>query len=65
MNASATDGVDSGARSGSARDFWLPWTFRRILALPGSPLAIGAGALLLSRAVDAVWFNASGADRNF
>ena len=41
-------------------DAWFPWTFRRILALPGSPLALGAGAVALSLAADAAWFNASG-----
>jgi hypothetical protein len=60
MSAVAADGVDSGSRGGTP-DFWLPWTFRRILALPGAPLAIGAGVVLLSLAVNAAWFNASGA----
>ena len=60
MSLAAADGVGSASRDGIARDAWFPWTFRRILALPGSPLAIGAGAALVSLAMTAAWFNASG-----
>ncbi|MBW2289727.1 MAG: hypothetical protein JRG80_18965 [Deltaproteobacteria bacterium] len=60
MSLAATDEVDSESRGGTTRDVWFPWTFRRILALPGSPFAIGIGAGLLSLVVTAAWFNASG-----
>jgi hypothetical protein len=60
MGPGAAYAVDSSPRVGAARAFWLPWTFRRILALPGPPLAIGVIAMLLSLATDVIWFNASG-----
>jgi hypothetical protein len=56
----AADSVDSSSCDVATRDVWFPWSFRHILGLPGSPLAIGAGAVLLSLVVDAAWFNASG-----
>ena len=65
MGLAAADAVDSHSRGGATRDFWLPWTFRRILGLPGPPLAIGAAAVLLSLVIDAVWFNASGLWQGF
>ena len=65
MSLEAADGSDSSSRGESTRDVWLPWTFRRILALPGPPLAIGAGAVLLSLAVDAAWYSAAGTWRGF
>ncbi len=60
MSLAAADAVDSSSRGGRTRDVWFPWTFRRILGLPGSPLAIGAGAVLLSLAVSAAWFKRAG-----
>lgn len=60
MHVAAADPVAPQPSGGAVHDYWLPWTFRRILALPGSPLAIGAGAALLLTALDLVWFNASG-----
>jgi len=49
----------------STRVVWLPWIFRRFLALPGHPLAIGAGVALLSVSLDFVCYNASGAWQGF
>ena len=60
MSLAASDEVDSSSRDGSMQDTWFPWTFRRILALPGPPLAIGASAALLSLLLSAAWYNASG-----
>lgn len=65
MGLGAANAVDSLPRETTARNFWLPWTFRRILALPGSPLAIGASAMLFSLAMDTLWFNVSGAWQGF
>jgi len=60
MRLAAANGVDSSPRGERTRDIWFPWTFRRVLGLPGSPLAIGACVLLLSLVVSAASFNASG-----
>jgi hypothetical protein len=60
MSVAATDGVTASSSGGNAQNIWFPWTFRRILALPGSPLAIGAGAVLLCFILSAIWGNAAG-----
>jgi hypothetical protein len=60
MSVAATDGVTASSSAGNAQNIWFPWTFRRILALPGSPLAIGAGAVLLCFILSAIWGNAAG-----
>jgi len=44
MSLAAEGAVESAPHSDATRDFWLPWTFRRVLDLPGPPLAIGAAA---------------------
>ena len=65
MSLAAANGVDTPSRGERTRDFWLPWTFRRILGLPGSPLAICAVAVLLSLAMETAIFNASGLWQGF
>jgi hypothetical protein len=65
MSLTAEGAVHSAKSAGTTPEFWLPWTFRRVLELPGPPLAIGAGAFALLLAVDAAWFNATGMWQGF
>ncbi len=60
VSVTAADGVTASESGRDDATRWLPWTFRRILALPGHPLALGAGATLLFLAIATVWLNTAG-----